>query len=288
MSTILPLPGSPRQQSLLQTIAACYESDGRILAALVFGSLARGDWDAYSDLDLAVVVRDDVQIDIPGELDRVSAALAEHGERTLFTEVSGDDGYLVLESLSGIALSYHPLQATSPYVLEGCRVLAGSLDAETILAAARANDHAEPPLSQQLHRALWLALGVDIIVQRRQFWRALPGLQRMRGALVEIFAASHGGKRAYQVFEEEASAELRAKFGRTFPQYFPASPADSLRSLGDALLALLHLMEHDLDELSNGQVQLGPGERETISRLRTRVRQAIDLAGFDLQDSMTS
>ena len=76
LSTALPPPGSPRQQSLLQTIAACHDNDSRILAALIFGSLARGNWDIFSDLDLAVVVRDGLQIDIPGEYYRVSAALA--------------------------------------------------------------------------------------------------------------------------------------------------------------------------------------------------------------------
>ena len=274
-ATPLPLPGSARHQSLLRAIAACYEHDDRILALLIFGSLGRGNWDEYSDLDLEVVVRDNVQIDIPGELDRVSTALAEHGEQTLFIEVAGEDGYLVLESLTGIALSYHPVQAMSPYVLEGWRVLIGSLDAATIRSAASANDRTELTLSLQVHRALWLALGVDIIVQRRQFWRALHGLERLRSALLEIFAASHGGKRTYQVFEEQASAELKSKFGRTFPQYFPDSPADNARSLGNALLALLQLIEHDLDQLSNGQVQLGPGERDFIVRLRARVMQAM-------------
>ena len=154
MSTTLPLPGSPRQQNLLRPIAACYENDRRILAALVFGSPAKGKWDAYSDLDLAVVVHDDVRIDVPGELDRVSAALAGRGERTLFTEAAGDDGYLVLESLSSIAISYHPLRSLSPYVLEGYCLLVGSLDTETIRAAAKANDHPELALSQQVHRDL--------------------------------------------------------------------------------------------------------------------------------------
>jgi predicted nucleotidyltransferase len=93
------LPGSPQQQGLLRTIASLYASDDRVLAILVFGSLGRGTRDAYSDLDLAVVVRDDVQVDLPGELGRVSAAFAELGERALFAEAAGDEGYLVLESL---------------------------------------------------------------------------------------------------------------------------------------------------------------------------------------------
>ena len=226
---------------------------------------------------MEVVVHDDVPIDIPGETKRVCAAVTELGEQVLFTEVAGDDVYLVLGSPSGIALSFHPLKSMSPYVLEGWRILLGTLDAEIIRSAANANQHAEPLLSQQVHRALWLALGVDIILQRRQFWRALPGLQGLRSALMEIFAASRGGRRAYQVFEEQASADLKSKFGLSFPQYFPDSPADSVRSLGNALLALLHMIEHDLDQLSNGQVQLGPGEHDLIGRLRARVVQAITM-----------
>ena len=93
----------------------------------------------------------------------------------------------------------------------------------------------------------------------------------MRSALMEIFAASRDGKRAYQVFEEQGSAELKSKFQGTFPQYFPDSPADTVRSLGNALLILLDLIEQELDQLSNGQVQLGPGERDFIERLRARV-----------------
>jgi hypothetical protein len=277
MPVDLSLPGNPRQQSLLGTIGSLYASDDRVLAVLVFGSLGRDDWDVYSDLDLEIVVRDNVQLDIAGELDRMIQAFAEHGEQVLFTSVAGDAGYLVLQSLNAVAVDYHPLQSISPYVLESWRKLCGSLDEDTIREAAKANDRPEPPLNQQVQRALWVALAVDIALQRRQFWRALPSLERMRTALLMIFAASRASKRVHQIFEEEASAALSAKFGRTFPQYFPDSQADSVRSLGDALGVLLDLLEHDLAELSNGQLQLGPGEREFIGRLRAR--QAALFAG---------
>jgi hypothetical protein len=269
------LPGSTRHQSLLQTIIECYENDDRILALLIFGSLGQDRSDAYSDLDLEVVIRDDVSIDVPREVERVRAAFTEHGERTLFTEIAGNDGYLVVESLIGVALCYHPLASMTPYVLEGWRVLLGSLDAETIRSAASANQHPESPLGQHVHRALWLALTIDMSVQRHQFWRAVLGLERLRSALVEIFAASRGGKRAYHVFAEQGSAELKSKFQGTFPQYFPDSPVDTLHSLGAALLTCLDLIEQELDQLSNGQVQLGLGERDFIGRLRARVTQAL-------------
>jgi hypothetical protein len=269
------LPGNAQQQSLLRAMIACYENDDRIRALLIFGSFGQDRWDEYSDLDLEIVVRDDAAINLTNEIERVNMALATRGEQVLFTEIAGDDGYLVMASLHGIAISYHPLKSISSYVLEGWHVLFGSLDTETIRTAARANQHAEPPLSQHVHRALWLALGVDMMVQRRQFWRALLGLERLRSALAEIFAASRDGKHAYQIFEEQASTALKAKFEPTFPRYFADSPMDTIRSLGGALLALLDLIEHDLDEISNRHIQLGPGERDFIERLRTRTRRTI-------------
>jgi predicted nucleotidyltransferase len=267
----LPLPGNPQHQRILEAIVARYADDERIVAVLVFGSLGRGNWDDYSDLDLAVVVRDDIQIDVAGEVGRLRTALAAQGERTLFTQVAGEAAYLMPESLCAIALDYLPLRSLSPYVLDGWRVLAGALDAEAIRSAAKANDAPRLAPHQQVHRALWLALGAEIALQRGHFWRALPTVERMRGALVEVYAISHGGKRAYAMLEDAASAALRAKFGRTLPAYFPDDPARSVRALGEALGALLHLIEHDLDELSNGQVELGPGERELIALLLARL-----------------
>jgi predicted nucleotidyltransferase len=270
MPSALQLPGTALHQRVLRTVTSLYESSDLVLAVIVFGSLGQDTWDTYSDLDLAVVVQDGVQMNLADELERVRAALAKQGEQLLFAQVAGEDAYLLLQSLCGIAICYHPLRSMSTYVLEGWRVLCGALDAETIRKAAQANDRSRLTLGQQVHRALWLALSVDIAAQRRQFWRAVPSLERMRAALVTIFSASRGGSRVYQIFEEAAGVEMKTKLGQSFPQYFPDSPAGSLRSLGDALMALLDLVERDLAELSNNQVSLGSGEREFIARLRKR------------------
>ena len=48
-------PGTPEHQALLRAIAEQYADDDRVLAVSVFGSLGRGTWDQYSDLDLDVV-----------------------------------------------------------------------------------------------------------------------------------------------------------------------------------------------------------------------------------------
>jgi hypothetical protein len=271
-------PENSPHERIVQIIADLYAGNDRLLAVFALGSVGRGTADAYSDVDLAAIVRDDVQIDLPGELDRMMAALARHGHRLLFQDIAGDDIYVLLHSLIGVNIGFHKLAATSPYVLAGCRVLVGSLDAATIQAAAKANEEPQPPLSQLVHQALWLAVIVDIALQRGQFWAGLPSLERARIILFDIFARSRGVQRAARFFEQAAGADLRAKFGRTLPTFFPESPARSSAALAGALLALLDLIEYDLEPLSNGQMHLGPDERESIALVRARQARLHDSA----------
>jgi predicted nucleotidyltransferase len=271
MSTQQSLPGTPRHQELLQRITTFYAGDERVLSLLIFGSLGRGAGDAWSDLDLVVIVRDGVHVDVSAELARLAVVLAAEGDPVLSTADAGDAGYLIPQSLCGIAIDYTELAKVSSYVLHGCIMLAGKLDLETIRKAAAANDKPPAPMGLLLQKALWLALGADICMRRHQFWQALPKLESVRGTLIDIYAFSRGGTRASKVFAETASADLQAKFGRTLPAFVPHSATASLAAGAAALSALLDLMEHDFAELSNGQLQLGPGERTIIARLRERL-----------------
>src|SRR5436190_597415 len=45
------LPGTPHHQALLERVVSHYQTDSRIIAVCLFGSLVRGNWDQYSDLD---------------------------------------------------------------------------------------------------------------------------------------------------------------------------------------------------------------------------------------------
>lgn len=270
MSTQRSLPGTPHHQDLLQRITTFYAADDRLLALILFGSLGRGAGDAWSDLDLAVIVRDGVHVDVSAELAQLTAVLAGCGDPVLSTADAGDAGYVIPRSLCGIAIDYTELSKVTTYVLHGCIVLAGTLDLETILGAAAANDKPLPPLSLLLQKSLWLGLGADISLRRHQFWQALPKIEGMRKTLVEIYAFSRDGTRSSQAFAETASAYLQAKFGRTLPAFVPHSPTDSLAAGAAALATLLDLLKDDLPELSNGQLQLGPAEHELIARLRQR------------------
>src|SRR5919199_5445777 len=55
------------QHALLGAIVEAYSGDSRVLAVGVFGSVGRGTWDEWSDLDLDVIVAHDMAVDAVSE-----------------------------------------------------------------------------------------------------------------------------------------------------------------------------------------------------------------------------
>jgi len=84
-------PGTAQHQALLQAIVARYKDDSRVLAVIVFGSLGRGNWDDYSDIDLDVVMADETTLDVLCELEQLCEALAALNERAALIIPDGDD-----------------------------------------------------------------------------------------------------------------------------------------------------------------------------------------------------
>jgi len=260
-------PGTAQHQALLQAIVARYTDDPRVLAVIVFGSLGRGTWDAYSDIDLDVVIADETTLDVLCELERLCEALTALNERVALIIPDGDDaGDVVMESLMQLSIRYHPLAQTSPNIVESMQVLMGSLDHAVIAAAGNANRHGGlSPSSQLLDRWVRYAAVANVCPQRKQIWSTVEVLHRMRSILMEIFARTHGGQRAYQVFESDADERLQARLGVTLPQY-------DLISLQKSLETALDIMENDLPYLANGQLLLTDAQRAVLNR----VRQAMD------------
>src|SRR5258705_5351070 len=134
------LPGTPSHQAVLGALSAYYADDSRVLAFSLFGSLARGDWDEYSDLDLDVILRDDVLIGTRREAKRLIHVLGLVGERIVLILPRGQGSVdLVLLPLLEISLRYHALATTSPNIVESVAVLAGLLTTEQVRAAGLAN-----------------------------------------------------------------------------------------------------------------------------------------------------
>lgn len=251
MNDLQNYPGAPKHQQLLQAIVSHYTDDPRLLALGLFGSLPRGDWDEYSDLDLDVIIKDKVALDVVQEVKQLSTSFAAINEKTALIIPDGADAAdVVLASLMQFSIRYHQLETTNPKITDSLKLLIANIDLETIKAAGRANLRATyNTLDYLLDRFVRYAVEADKALQREAIWLGLELLHRMRMFLMELFAYSRGGERAIHAFQAEADAELQTKLGATLPQY-------SLVSARNSLVRLLDIIKQDLVWLTNGQAKL--------------------------------
>ncbi len=257
-------PGTPQHQAILRAIVDHYESDQRILAVAVFGSLGRGNWDEFSDIDLDVVIADQVNLDVIEELTRLCHALTPLGEYCAMVIPDDTDAAdVVFESLLQLSARYHSLATTSPNIVDSLQVLTGRIDHSVIAAAGAANQQPGESLEELLSRCVRYAAVADIALQRNGLWDAVDVLHRMRTLLMELYTLTHGGRRPWQFFQANADANLQAELGHTLPQY-------SLGSVQASLERFLDILECDLGHLTNGQIQLPDAYRKLLKNVRAR------------------
>ncbi len=257
-------PGTPQHQAVLRAIVDHYENDQRVLAVAVFGSLGRGNWDQFSDIDLDVVIGDQISLDAIEEINRLCLALEPLGEHLAIIVPDGiDAGDAVFESLLQISVRYHPLAATHPDIVESLQVLTGRIDHTAIVGAGYANRRPRQPVEETLAECVRYAVVVDVTLQRHNLWDAVEALHRMRFLLMELYTLTHGGLRPWQFFQATADLNLQAQLGHTLPQY-------SLVSVQAALERCLDIVESDLGHLTNEQIQLPDAYRKVLNAVRAR------------------
>jgi predicted nucleotidyltransferase len=258
-----PLPGTEQHQALLRALGSYYEQDRRVRALIVFGSLVRGDWDSWSDLDLDVILADGVSVDVLEELEALQAPLSVAGEKIALILPDGpQEGDLVLESLMRLSIRYHFLAETSPNILDSMWVLVGSLGAAAIVEAGLANRR---PVVQELawlvDRFVYYGVIADICLRREQTWTTVEILHRMRNLLMELYAQSRGAPRAYKYFDIHASVKIKQRIQNTLH-------VGDLSSLHETLFSLMDIVEADLAELSNNCVELTIRQATVLAKLR--------------------
>jgi hypothetical protein len=265
MTALQVYPGTTQHRSMLRAIVAHYENDPRILAVSVFGSLGRGNWDRYSDIDLDVVVADGVPVNVDDEMIGLSASFASVQQAVAFVIPRGDDACdIVFKSLFELSVRYHPLATTSPNIVDSLQLLWGRVDRKAIESAGLGN--AKPdgePMGRILDRCIRHAIEVDSALHRNTLWAAVELLHLMREAVMELYAYSHHGGRSCQFFQERADGTLQARLGAALPQY-------DLQSAKAALDRILDFLAHDLEQLTDGQVHLSEAHREILSGIRER------------------
>jgi hypothetical protein len=163
-----------------------------------------------------------------------------------------------------LSIRYHPLSNTSPNIIDSFQLLMGRIDRVAIEAAGLANqDLDDEPMGRALDRCIRYAVEVDIALHRGQIWAAVELLHLVRGLLMDLFTRSHHGNRAYQFFQKEADKGLHIRLGATLPQY-------SLKSAQESLAQFLDILTHDLEQLTDGQVQLTGAHSEVLNGICIR------------------
>lgn len=262
----LAWPGSPTHQRLLRAMTAYHARQPWALAFIVFGSVARGDWDDYSDLDLDVVIADDARIDPVNEITRLCAAIGERP--ALIAPRRGDDGDVVLESLADFSIRYHPLRATSPNIIASMRALWGRIPEESIRAAGLATARTDTTNTEaEVALAVRATLYGAKALARGRRWDALAALEEIRERLMIVAAQAAGAERPLQGFERGAPESLQAELARTLATWETAS-------IRAALLAAYDLLATRLGAFTAGLAQLTDGERATLAAARERIERA--------------
>jgi predicted nucleotidyltransferase len=171
--------GSAAHQALIERIVRCYETDPRVRAVAVFGSVAAGTWHELSDVDLDVVVTGDAAIDPAAE------ARAIFGASAAIVIARGDSADVVLDSLEEVSIRWHPLSATSPNITASLLLARGDLPVRQIAAAGEANRM--PPDEQRLLDTLVReAVGAWKALRRERPWDAITAVERARHALTAL------------------------------------------------------------------------------------------------------
>ncbi len=264
MYRAIELPGTLQHQRILQAIAAYYENDPRILAIIIFGSLGRGNWDGYSDLDLDVVLADGVKVDVEAELTHLGNALAAIDEQIALVIPDDDEADVVFKSLMELSIRYHPLANTSPNIVDSMLLILGRIDLTVIETAGLINRNVnDEPLSRELDRCVRYAIEVDSALHRRYLWSAIELLHYMRHSIMELFTYSHGGKRPYQYFQKEADQKMQVRLGSTLPQF-------DLKTAQESLSQFMDVLTNDLDQLTDNQVKLSESHSELLNAIRSR------------------
>lgn len=260
------LPGTPRHRRVLAATITHIAAQPWARALVLFGSLARGNWDEYSDLDLDVVIADDAHVDPVAELERLCASFAPLGERSaVIVPKRGDEGDVVLESLMGLSVRFHPLATTSPNIVSSMRLLWGHVAVGEIAAAGRANQSSVTSAPDDLlGYALRQAVEASTKLRRGRLWMAINALNECHDALFTLYGVARAALRPLHAFEAHADGDLERRFAATQPAYDGAS-------ILTALLAVLDLIERDLEGLTRGRVTLSEPQRTLIAGVRRRL-----------------
>lgn len=268
--TIFPTDlGTANHQRLLRAMAEYHARQPWARAFIVFGSVARGDWDALSDLDLDVVIADDGTLDPVAEAARLCVAIGE--EPALIAPRRGDDADVVLASLAHFSIRYHPLSATSPNIIDCMRLVWGRITLEAIHAAGLSNRPKQDSaaLENELALAVRAVFYAQIGLARGKLWGAQQSLGEVRERLLTLYALARDFPRPLPAFEREVGPTMSSALAELLPSLTPEDIRAALLAACDLLLG------ETVAQFTGGRAAITPGERALLEQVQSRLQSLL-------------
>jgi predicted nucleotidyltransferase len=256
------LPGSVRHQAILRTILDAYADDASIQTIGVFGSSARPEGDAYSDLDVDVTLPGEAMASARGKIQHLIAQLNASPSPVLLVAWDGDNAAeILLKSFDRIDITFHPPEDSKAEVLRDLIMLRGERTSLPVQGKpAIAPDAIEVRLRRLHAKFPILALEVAASVRRGRRWDAVNLLDEMRRGLMEIYGLSRGSTLPVRYFARQAEADAQYALGGTLATF-------SMESIVAGLKHLVDLYRAECVRWSNGRLAITPAHTAVFDHL---------------------
>lgn len=255
----MKLPGNFFHQKILQILVDLYKNDHNVEALGVFGSVAMGNWDNYSDLDLDAVVKDDSKSAAGKLVEQMISAFKTGDENVLLNFEEGKGEWVIIfDSLDRLSIKFHLLSDTKPQIKESLVILYGKLDREKVISSVTEKLNT-PNLEFLVNKFLEISIYVPIALHRKNLVNAQFFLNKMRQTLIEIYTVSHGIPRSFD-FEAHANKDLVEEISQTYALL-------NENSVSKAHRKLLELFSQKLIIISGGRISTTPEQKIILEKV---------------------
>lgn len=255
----MELPGNKIHKDILQTLFNSFKTDKNIRSFILFGSLARGNWDKYSDVDLDVIVKDVSTSLIRQTVENILTELKKNRiDIILYFEENTNEYVFIFNSLDRMSIRFHLLEDTHPFIIDSMKILYGDLTFDEIKKSQ--NKKLTDEINYQLlnYKLLEHVIYTQLSIRRNQFINASFFLNKVRQILIEIYTQARN-KRLFE-FEKIAEEDIKKEIISSYSYL-------NRESLEESLKILMSLYRNSINRISVGKILLTDKELEILDKV---------------------
>ncbi|MGB4966275.1 MAG: nucleotidyltransferase domain-containing protein [Microgenomates group bacterium] len=210
--------GNSHHQKILSQLVTLFSHYPNIKMFGIYGSLATGAWDTYSDYDLEVIIESNDAEEIARYVELIKDLLSKNEREVSICNYEGDGKWaLVLENLDRINITFHTADYIKPYVLDSLVILSGGMNKDDLSASLSQKELPINLLTFLHNRFFDLAINVEVAIQRKEPITAINELHELRALLMNIYLASRDLQLTNKI-DRILSAEMKQTLSLTYPQ----------------------------------------------------------------------